>query len=143
VAAVSHNLKEASMPNNYSEVARKAAQRAREGTDPVASWSAAAAEVFAGRPSAQRKSCPKTAFLGLAEAGLIKGVPDGKYTRSIYNKRYALDAVDLLQEDETWCLRPKELWSLVAEKTEAKQHNGQMDVVLALWQSNNLIRKGT
>jgi len=39
------------------------------------------------------KGCPRGAFLELCEAGMIKGIASGKYTRSKRNKEYAIDAV--------------------------------------------------
>ena len=122
----------------YARVAVEAALLAVDGVDPIKAWGARAADVFVGRPAAILKGCAKSAFLGLAGAGLIKGVPPGAYSRSVDNRRYAQTAVRLLLEDATWATRPTRLWSTVAEKAGSKRHNGQMDVVLALWQAGLL-----
>lgn len=127
----------------YAQVALKAALMAAEGTHPLKAWQVAAADVFSGCPAAEKKSCPKSAFLGLAEAGLIKGVVSGQYTKSIENKRYAESAVLLLQEKETWSEKPEDLWSHVAETAGKKKHNGQMHVVLALWNAKKLAGQST
>ena len=57
--------------SKYAKVALQAASLASTGTSPVSAWKTAAAEVFSSSPSGERKSCPKSAFLGLAEAGEI------------------------------------------------------------------------
>lgn len=44
----------------------------------------------------------------------------------------------LLFEDASRATRPTTLWSTVAEQADSKRHNGQMDVVLALWQAGLL-----
>jgi hypothetical protein len=46
--------------------------------------------------SAQKKGCPRGAFLGLCEEGLVKGIPAGNYTTSKDNKAYAVRAAELL-----------------------------------------------
>ena len=48
--------------------------------------------------SAQKKGCPRGAFLGLCEDGLVKGIPAGNYTVSKDNKAYAVRAAELLIE---------------------------------------------
>ncbi len=53
---------------------------------PVAAWNVAVAEVFKHSVTSQRKGCPRGAFLGLAEEGVISGVPEGDYTKSEKNK---------------------------------------------------------
>ena len=133
-------MKNGSKLNKYAKVALKASLLSSDGASPVKAWKAAAAEVFAaGKPSAEKKGCPKNAFLGLAEAGLIKGIAPGQYTRSVENRQYAESAVRLLHEDASWSERPDELWSQVAESAVKKKHNGQIDVVLALWNTRKLV----
>ena len=61
----------------------------------------------------------------------------GKYTTSKKNKYYALTAVDILEKNMHKIFEAKELWSMVAEN---KAHNGQMDIVLELW-NNGMILK--
>jgi hypothetical protein len=122
----------------YARVAVEAAQLAAEGTHPTKAWATRAAEVFKGKPAAEVKGCPKSAFLGLAEAGLIRGVAPGDYSKSVDNRRYAEDAVKHLIGDGSWASRPRELWSAVAEQAGSKRHNSQMDVVLALWHAQLL-----
>ena len=84
----------------------------------------------------QDKNCPKNAFLGLCEEGLVKGIPRGKYTKSVQNKLYAITAVEFLKEWRNSSLSPIDLWPAVLRKLNEdseKRHNSQMNVVLALW----------
>ena len=92
-----------------------------------------------GTPS-QRKSCPRGTFLGLCQEGLVKGIEPGAYTRSHKNKRYAVDAVAVLRQHSELARDPQALWREVLAG-EAKVHNEQMNVVVALW-SSGLIRMG-
>jgi hypothetical protein len=89
-------------------------------------------------PTARRKSCPRGAFLGLCEEGLVKGIPAGQYTASKENKAYAVNAAALLAEEkQTWSASG--LWRAVANPE--KTHDSQMDVVLALWKNGFIVRK--
>jgi len=121
---------------NYNQYGVVAITVAKENGNPKDNWKAAVKNAFPDSESSQKKSCPKSAFLGLCEEGLIKGIPEGKYTRSIDNKAYAVKAIEILKQNTKTTFSPKELW----EKLELgdKRHNSQMDVVLALW-GNDLI----
>lgn len=79
--------------SKYHEVAQIAAENARDGVDPAAAWDSAAQQVFPNHYHSREKSCPRCAFLGLAEDGMIVGVPRGTYTRSKHNKCYAIKAL--------------------------------------------------
>jgi len=81
--------------------------------------------------SRQSKGCPRCAYLGLCEDGLVKYVRSGKYTTSKKNKRYAVVAVSELRKNPN--LTEDELWERVAP--EGKTPNNQMGVVLGLWES--------
>lgn len=91
-------------------------------------------------PAARKKGCPRGAFLGLCEEGLVKGIPAGHYTKSKDNKAYAVRAAALLTEGtQSWSRST--LWQAVTNDSEKKLHNSQMDVVLALWKNDLIIRK--
>ncbi len=124
--------------SRYGDVATRAVGLVlwSPGTTPVAAWDAAAKEVFPDSPSSRVKSCPKSAFLGLCEEGLVAGVPQGDYTRSLLNKEYALRGVQALRRQRA--IESQELW-LAATAGKDVQPNSQMDVVLALWKAG-LIR---
>jgi hypothetical protein len=124
----------------YGDVALRTTALILNGTcgSPQEAWAAAAREAFPASPASQKKGCPKGAYLGLCEAGLVARVPRGSYTKSRDNKAYAIDAVRLLQRDpaladdsarDGGAMR---LWTLVM-RGDFKQPNAQMDVVLALW----------
>ena len=120
----------------YGEAAVEAAELQRECNSPEAAWKRAVKKVFPHSPSSQDKGCPRNAYLGLCEEGLVKGVPPGEYTDSKDNKGYAVDAVSELRKNPN--LTKKELWERVAP--ERKAMNGQMDVVLGLWEKQKIKR---
>jgi hypothetical protein len=126
------------MANRYGEAALKAA-RDSSGTSPAKRWESALETLYPTSPSSRNKSCPRGAFLGLCEEGLVKGIPAGNYTASKDNKAYAVQAAALLTEgSRKWSIG--ELWRAVSPDPE-KAHNSQVDVVLALWKNGLIVRK--
>jgi len=125
--------------SGYGAVAVAAVKLAHGGLDPVGAWAKAALAIFPHSPSQQDKGCPKGAFLGLCQEGLVAGVQAGTYTRSADNKGYAIRAIELLASDPSLSESgPKALWDQVMQGV-SKSHNGQMDVVLALWRNGLLV----
>ena len=124
--------------SKYGIIAVEGACAASNGVDPLNAWQASAAKIFADSPSSEHKSCPKSAFLGLAELGEIAGVKPGEYTKSIDNKRYAKDALALLRSNDSWSKDPLTLWNRVMGGVD-KKHNYQMDVVIALWEARMFV----
>lgn len=126
--------------NSYRKVATRATHMFTTGIveSPREAWSKAAGDVFGVGTSSQEKSCPKDAFLALCEEGLVKGIPNGQYTRSKKNKKYALNAVDILKRNPDLVTDTKTLWNR-SVGGEEKKHNSQMDVVIALWKNNLLV----
>lgn len=128
----------------YGDVALRATKMLGGGEtrQPREAWNAAAREAFPGKLPAQRKGCPRSAYLGLCEEGLVAGVPRGVFGAGRANKSYAIDAARLLASGEA---RPEDgpaaLWRRVM-KGRQKRANSQMDVVLALW-TNQLIARRT
>ena len=118
----------------YGDAAIKAVRLVRSGSvkSPINAWKRATGEIFGRGTSSQDKGCPRDAFLGLCEEGIITGIPAGNYTRSIKNKEYALKAVRLLKEEPE--VTQTKLWDKVVEGKGIK-HNGQMDVVVSLWKA--------
>ncbi len=73
------------------------------------------------------------AFLGLCKEGLVVGVEPGNYAKSSKNGEYAVDAVKVLRKNKYLASQPDFLWKKVAGNT--KPQNGQMDVVIGLWEA--------
>lgn len=121
--------------NHYGEVAIIVAKAKG---NPAGNWKLEAKKAFPDSISSQKKSCPKSAFLGLCENGLIKGIPEGEYTRSIDNKAYAIKAIKILKQTSQTLFSPKELWEQL--ELGNKSHNSQMDVVLALWNEGLIVK---
>ncbi|WP_136418594.1 hypothetical protein [Herbaspirillum sp. ST 5-3] len=122
----------------FGITALRAADLASRGVAPADAWRSAALSIFPDSLANQVKGCPKSAFLGLAEAGHIDGILPGKYTTSVDNKRYAVDALRLLQANPALADKPDELWQRVL-KGDHKRHNNQMNVVIALWKARKFV----
>jgi hypothetical protein len=98
--------------------------------DPVKAWQSAIAQ-FTDSPNSRKKGCPKSAFLGLCEEGLVSGISPGKYTISVKNKTYAFRALEALRKKPALAGYYSSLWNSI--ETDAKNDQGEMDVVIALW----------
>ena len=124
--------------SQFGEVACLAVEMVQEGkeVDPEKAWKKAAEKIIPSAES-QKKGCPRYAFLGLAEEGLIIGVSPGNYTHSRDNKSYALAGVNLLREKPDLCNNPREMWDCIMHGTQ-KMPNNQMDVVAALWKNGDI-----
>jgi hypothetical protein len=128
------------MANRYGEAAILAArQGASGGINPEAQWESAMEKLYPTSPTARRKGGPRGAFLGLCEEGLVKGIPAGHYSATRDHKNYAVRAVALLT-DATQSLSVSALWRAVTQDPE-KPHGGQMDIVMALWKNDLIVRK--
>lgn len=125
--------------NKYGKSALKAVDLIRDNyiNNPKEAWEKATIEIFGKGSPSQQKGCPRGAFLGLCEEGMVKEVPAGAYCMSQKNKAYAVKAVNLLKQDAELQNNMHTLWSKAVG--EYKAHNNQMDVVLTLWK-NDLIR---
>lgn len=123
----------------YGDAAIIATETLQSGkhNSPREAWNSAVSQVFPTK-SSQDKGCPRGAFLGLCETGLIKGVPAGEYCKSIKNKEYAIAALDILKANPRATHTEQELWELVMKGVN-KRSNHQMDVVLSLYE-NGMIK---
>jgi hypothetical protein len=106
---------------------------ASRGFSPRDAWDFAIAKLT-DSPSSQNEGCPRSAYLGLREAGLVVGIGPGEYAsrQNSVNARYARDAHQLLRSDPALGLDKKKLWNLVPAP-KAGSDQGEMDVVIALW----------
>jgi hypothetical protein len=128
------------MANRYGQAALMATKQVPSSDiSPVARWESAMEELYPTSTAARKKSCPRGAFLGLCEEGLVKGIPAGHYKASRDDKAYAVRAVTLLTEG-TQLRSTNALWRAVTNGAE-KAHNNQMDIVLALWNNDLIVGK--
>ena len=102
---------------------------------PEQAWDITTSKEFGRGTNLQKKGCPKGAFLGLCEQGMIKGVPIGTYTHSLENKRYAVRAVRVLKEKPELIDDEDKLW-LEVLSGKFVQPNHQLDIVISLWKNN-------
>lgn len=106
--------------------------RARDASSPREAWVKSVKREFPHSVASREKSCPRDAFLGLCEHGLVRGVRPGSYTRSRLNKLYALRAVKVLRVRPHLANDELALWNK-AMNGQKKTPNNQMEVVVALW----------
>ena len=115
--------------SKYGDVAILATARAQSGQDPGTAWDEAALLLFPTQVASRKKGCPRSAFLGLIAEGLVKNVQRaGKPGK---NGEYAVRATEALRRHPELAESPVALWARTPGAS--KQHNGQMDVVTALW----------
>ncbi|MHB1021904.1 MAG: DUF6979 family protein [Acidobacteriaceae bacterium] len=128
------------MANRYGEAALMAARQAASAAiNPVAQWESAMEKLYPTSPAARKQNSARSAFLGLCEEGLVKGIPAGHYAASKENKAYAVQAAALLSEGtQRWSTST--LWQAVTHDP-AKAHNHQMDIVMALWKNGLIVSK--
>lgn len=91
------------MPSNYNKYGLTAIITAQTGSDPIDSWVNSVA-IYFNSESSRKKGCPKNSFLGLCEAGLVKGIKTDSYFKSKkpnVNKKYAITDVKNLKEDQS------------------------------------------
>ena len=131
----------------YGEVAVSSAKLMAEGTlSPLAAWNLACTNVIAS-DSSRKKGCPRKAFLGLCAAGLLNSTSindyDAEEAINSKNGKYAMVAVDLLRAQPQLAKSKQTLWVKVLNSFGddlEKQHNGQMDVVISLWEYGYIAR---
>ncbi|QDY32688.1 DUF6979 family protein [Clostridium sporogenes] len=125
--------------NKYAQIAINVVKRINSNSsiDPKLAWEIEADKIFEGRKVSVRKGCPKNAFLGLCEEGLIKGIPKGIYnTKSnSLNKEYVLDGYKYLKDNDK-NIKPRELWKQIGMGEKA--YNSQMDILCGLFKSGLL-----
>jgi hypothetical protein len=130
------------MANRYGEAALLAVRMETYGKALTAEerWQDAVKKVYPTTPIGQKKSAPRAAFVGLCEAGLVKGIradePAPTNSAMNRNKAYAVAAVELLRAGTHKTV--SQLWAAVSE-TDGGEHSSQMDVVLALWKNGLIV----
>lgn len=125
------------MANRYGEAALMAVRMELYGKalSPGERWQDAVQKVYP-TPAGQKKNAPRAAFVGLCEAGLVKGIAAGNYSAGNRNKDYAVAAVALLRAGTHTTVT--QLWSAVTDG-DSSEHASQMDVVLALWKNKLIV----
>lgn len=126
----------------YGEVAIKATHLFPKVKDPRKAWTIAANEIFDKKTSI-KKCNPRSAYLGLCEIGLVKGIPAGTYTLLHRSVRYTLCALEVLRDyPKVAQTTPYQLWNAVTFRIDRKipnRNQGQMDVVMALWNEGMIV----
>ncbi|WP_049853951.1 DUF6979 family protein [Dickeya fangzhongdai] len=118
----------------YGEAAVAVAKNHIDGQNPRESWEREIA-LLTDLKSVKEKGCPRTAFLGLCEAGYISGISPNKYlTRGEKNKNYAIAGAEIVLAHVEKIYQPEDLWLMIKKSIPARpnKYNQQMHVVLAL-----------
>jgi uncharacterized protein DUF6979 len=100
-------------------------------SEPRTAWRKAIRSVTNSRNS-QKKGCPEASFLSLCSAGAVSGVSAGTYTTAPKNGGDVIRALEVLRRNPDLAEDRSALWA-VATKNSGKGQNGQMDVLLGLW----------
>ncbi len=125
------------MANRYGEAALLAVKMDTFGKalSPAERWTDAVRKVYPTTTAGQKKNAPRAAFVGLCDAGLVKGIAagaSGMTSSGNRNRDYAVEAVRLLKAGEHKTV--SQLWTAVTDGDDV-EHASQMDVVLALWKN--------
>lgn len=110
--------------NKYAKTALIAARYLESGINPVDAWEKASCTVFIPGSAAQKKGCPKNAFLGL-------------YGGEGINAKYAQKGITYLEEHGSNKITAQKLWDIVTDGI-GKKHNDQMHVVIAMFDNGML-----
>ncbi len=117
----------------YGEIAWRAYCLATvNGMSAQDAWLASLAERYTGPNqlrNAIKHTCPRGAFLGLCQAGLLPGIVAGQCTGSV-SSAYALTAVELLRADPSLA---NDRGRLEARVFGNRTPNDEVRVVLAFW----------
>lgn len=125
--------------NIYGTIALDAGAHCHKwGADPTKAWDVAAQANCPHSVSTQRKSGPRSTFTDLCAARLVRGIPHDFPTRASVNQALAVKAVELLRADKSLATNRQELWRRVLKSQRPVTHNGQLGVVLALWEHKML-----
>ena len=117
--------------SKYAQAAVDIVKRCQNAQSPdlKSEWDKSMMEMYPNQEPARTKSCPRNAFLGLCESGMVAGISKESYgvSEGNRNKRYAVKAAHLVLDGQT---DKKAIWESVREK--AKTPNSQVDIVLAI-----------
>lgn len=131
--------REAIMTTQYGRAAVKATELLTAGKheSPEDAWNEAI-KCFTQSWNSQQKGCPKGAYLGLCKAGLVKGVaPEGSADDINMNGVYVIKIVLAIKANPKLANATQaELWKYA--ETDAGE-NGQVGVVLALWENGLIV----
>lgn len=121
----------------FGKVAVRAVQnyRSHRFPSPMGAWDAAVRDICTA-DSIEEKICSRSVFLGLCEAGFVRGIPGGTYLKTrpgehSPNKIFATTAATLIAGDPGLLRNKTRLRELLTDSGR----NAQLDVVIALWES--------
>jgi len=114
------------------------------GLAPEEAWNQSAREEFPNSKAYRDKGCPKSEFLGLCAAGLVRGIePAASGSTESDNGKYAVAGAEIVRGVKNIILVDEAaLWKKSLKMSGAKiglTYNHQMEVVLKLAEANLLL----
>ena len=90
---------------------------------------------YGKKDSIVKKGCPKNAFIGILKELNLNIQWEEKESKNAY---YSRIGINILKNNRDKKYTKQELWKEILKelKIEKKSHNGQVDVILALWNKN-------
>ena len=116
---------------NYGRAAVQTVLNYDDEVDLREQWTSAISKETTSKSSIN-KGCPRAAFLGLCELGVVKDIPSKDYKAGEDNERHALELLALAKENPN--ITAAECFRLYQNSNHSlpKNHNGQADVVISL-----------
>lgn len=126
------------MTTQYGRAAVKATELLTAGKyeSPEDAWNEVI-KCFTESIDSQQKGCPKGAYLGLCKVGLVKGIAPDEHPDITINGAYAVKiALAIKANPKLANATQAELWKYA--EADAGE-NGQVGVVLALWENGLIV----
>lgn len=122
----------------YGDAAVKATELliSKKCNSPRVAWERAIKE-FTKSEWSRKKGCPRDAYLGLCNAGLVKGVKPDKHANLTANGKYAVELVRAIKANPKIVNLPKE--KLFQQVAPGVKENGQVGVVFALFKNDLIV----
>jgi len=121
----------------YGDAAVKATKLliSKKCSSPRVAWDMAI-KCFTESDESRKKVCPRNAYLGLCDAGLVEGVAGGKHAKT-ENGEYAVELVRAIKANPEIVSLPKE--ELFQQVAPGVKENGQVGVVFALFENGLIV----
>ena len=126
-------------------VAVRAQILASGGLHPVEAWIGSLDEFYVGAQllNQLQHTCPKWAFAGLCDRGVVRGVSAGSCGEAVGKRsaQFALDALEMARRDSALVTDKRELKHRVFGRPgsdDYRRPNGEVEVLLGLWEAGSL-----
>ena len=135
-----------STSTKIGRIAVEAQRLAATGTHPLDAWTEVLRRTYAGKQleNQLQHTCPKWAFSGLCNRGVVAGVSPGSCEEAVTKNsaEFALRALELVSKDGALLHNKRELRRRVfgiPQSPGYRQPNGEVDVLLGLWEARLVV----